>query len=512
MPFAVHALRKSYAGVEVLKGVDLKVADGEIHALLGANGAGKSTLIKCLSGAIQPDPGGVMIVGKEKFTELTPRTARDAGVAVIYQDPALAMTLDVSDNIFLGREKRFGPFLRKQAQRRETAEWFERLGIDFKPTETLSRLGNAEHQTIEIVRALSMGPKFLILDEPTAALSEREAEILGQRLLELKKQNLPMLYVTHRMAEVYALADRVTVLRGGKVVLSGPVKDFAHQELVDAIAGQTVTRGRAKPSTAKAEPALEVRDLVAPGIGPISFDVNKGEVLGIFGLVGSGRTELLESLFGARARFGGKISLDGTELRHKDPGGAVAAGLALVPSDRLRKSVIGSLSSGDNALLPSYLQLSFFGARRRKAEGKAFDQAVGALNLQPHRSDLEARRFSGGNQQKLVIARWLNDMRNCKLLMLDEPTQGVDVGARSDIYNVLRANAASGASLIVTSSEPEELMQLADRIIVLSHGGIVTTLAHDEISESRLLALAHGLEHKAEAEDEPAPEMQASSL
>ncbi|WP_395773374.1 sugar ABC transporter ATP-binding protein [Agrobacterium pusense] len=492
MPFAVYALRKSYAGVEVLKGVDLEVADGEIHALLGANGAGKSTLIKCLSGAIQPDSGGLLI-GTERFDALTPRSARDAGVAVIYQDPALAASLDVSDNIFLGRENRIGPFVRRRAQRAEAAYWLRELGADILPTDSLSKLGNAGLQTIEIARSLSMHPKVLILDEPTAALSEHEAEILGKRLLELKKQRLPLLYVTHRLAEVFALADRVTVLRGGQVVLTGPVNNFTHDDLVSAIAGDTVEFVRRQQRVAPFKPLIKIRDVIAPGIGPISLDIGSGEIVGVFGLVGSGRTELLETLFGSRKRYAGKISIDDRQLALSNPASAVEEGIALVPSDRLRKSIVGTLSSGENTLLPNYRKLARIGLRLRAKENHIFKHAVGKLNLSPMRIDLEARRFSGGNQQKLVIARWLNEASKCRFLMLDEPTQGVDVGARGDIYASLRESAAQGTSLLVTSSEPGELIQIAHRVIVLSHGRMVASLQSHEIEESRMLALAHNL-------------------
>ncbi len=495
MPFAVHALRKSYGGVEVLKGVDLEVADGEIHALLGANGAGKSTLIKCLSGAIQPD-SGVMIVGRERYEAFTPKSSKQSGIAVIYQDLSLATSLDVADNMFLGQELRSGPFVRRRAQRREAAEWLAQLGVDIRPTAALATLGNAGLQAVEIAKALRTRPKVLILDEPTAALSEKEAEALGEQMLKLKQQNLPLLYVTHRLAEVFALADRVTVLRGGEVVLTGKVRDLSRDDLVAAIAGESIQRERPPQRDGVRKPAVAVRGLVAAGIGPVDFDVREGEVLGVFGLVGSGRTELLEALFGSHRVFGGQVSVDGARIRASSPGDAVAAGIALVPSDRLRKSIIGQLSAGENMLLPSFLRLAAAGLRNPLAERKAFDMSAQRLNLQPPRADLQARRFSGGNQQKLVIARWLNDTISCRLLMLDEPTQGVDVGARRDIYAAIRASADAGKSVLVTSSEPEELVQIADRVIVLSAGRIAATVDYAEIDEARLLMLAHQVEHQ----------------
>jgi len=502
MAFAVYGLRKFYAGVEVLKGVDLVVADGEIHALLGANGAGKSTLIKCLSGAIAPDEG-VMMIGDRRHSALTPKTAHAAGVAVIYQDLSLALSLDVTDNMFLGQELRVGPFIRKRAQRAEAARWLAELGADISPTASLATLGNAELQTIEIAKALRSRPRVLILDEPTAALSEREAEALGEHLLSLKRQRLPVLYVTHRLGEVFALADRVTVLRGGEVVLIGAVSQFSRAQVVDAIAGVRVdtTRRIASATVAGAPaPLLEVDGLLAPGIGPISFSVAPGEVVGVFGIVGSGRTELVEVLFGVRPMFGGEVRVDGRPLAGDRAAAAVKVGVALVPADRLRKSVLGSLSAGDNMLLASFRQIARGGLRRRRREAGAFTRATAALNLQPPRMDLEARRFSGGNQQKLVIARWLNETRACRLLMLDEPTQGVDVGARSDIYEALRATARAGNGVLFTSSEPEELVQIADRVIVLSGGRIAASLRSAEIEETRLLSLAHQFEqHGGEA-------------
>ncbi|WP_158815711.1 sugar ABC transporter ATP-binding protein [Methylocapsa sp. S129] len=500
MAFAVYGLKKSYGGVEVLKGVDLQVADGEIHALLGANGAGKSTLIKCLSGAIQPDDG-VIIVGADKFNALTPREARQAGIAVVYQDLSLAATLDVADNMFLGQELRFGPFVRKRAQRREAARWLDEMGTGIAPTAALSSLGNAGLQAVEIAKALRTRPKVLILDEPTAALSEREAATLGAHLLELKKQNLPLLYVTHRLGEIFALADRVTVLRGGRVALTGKVSQFDRDALVDAIVGERIDRGRPAPFEEQpdAEPILRVDGLLAAGVGPVSFAIRPGEIVGVFGLVGSGRTELLETLFGSRVRYGGTVAVAGKPLRAGGPGDAVAAGLALVPADRLRKSILGALSAGENMLLSSFGRLGRIGMRNRRAERRTFAQAAGRLDLRPPRMDLEARRFSGGNQQKLVIARWLNDTQNCRVLMLDEPTQGVDVGARRDIYAALRATAESGASVLVTSSEPEELVQIAHRVIVLSGGRIAAIVSAADIEESLLLSLAHKIEHQGHA-------------
>jgi ribose transport system ATP-binding protein len=497
MAFAVEGLFKSYGAAAVLRGVDLAVEDGEIHALLGANGAGKSTLIKCLSGAVAPDAGSIRIADAT-FASLDPREARQAGIAVVYQELSLALSLTASDNIFLGREKRIGPFVRKALQRRIAIDMLKDLGVQMNVDCDLGTVGNAELQSIEIVKALASNPKVLILDEPTAALSEHEANRLGDRLKQLKRLRLPVLYVTHRLSEVFALADRVTVLRGGSAVLSGRVADLSHEEIVAAIVGRSIERlqpGTGKGASLGQPPLMSVRDFVAAGIGPISFDVRPGEILGVFGLVGSGRTELLESLFGAREVLGGTIDLGQGGVRPNGPAKAFASGIALVPSDRLRKSMFPSLSAADNMLASSFGDIARGGMRRRARERNLFGQAASSLNLQPRQPDLEARRFSGGNQQKLVLGRWLNEVKDCRVLLLDEPTQGVDVGARSEIYAALRAAVAAGdRSVVATSSEPEELMQIADRVIVLSHGRLVGLLEGRDITENRLLALAHAVE------------------
>jgi len=499
--FAVKTLCKAYGGVDVLKSVDLTVEDGEIHVLLGANGAGKSTLIKCLSGAIAPDSGEI-IVGDERFTALTPKLSRQAGVAVVYQDLSLAMSLDVSDNVFLGREACFGPFVRRSHQRSETRTLLSQLGVTLDPDTDLARIGNAELQAIEIIKALAAQPKVLILDEPTASLSEREAERLSHHLKQLRTRNLPVLYVTHRLNEVFDLADRVTVLRGGEVVLTGHVKDLSHDELVRAIVGKNVFRGRAEKGHAAGHslPILSVRDLVSSGIGPVSFDIHSGEVVGVFGLVGSGRTELLESLFGARHVHAGSIKFLGEKYTPDSPAHAVSCGMALVPSDRLRRSIFQSLPAEENTLLSTFRKLSSGGYRIRRREREVFSSIAARLNLQPRRMDLEARRFSGGNQQKLVLARWLNDVQACRLLLLDEPTQGVDVGARREIYDAIQVvGHASGCAALATSSEPDELMQIATRVIVLSGGQIAGIVTGDDINETTLLSLAHRIEHKGSA-------------
>lgn len=495
MAFAVEGLHKSYGAAEVLSGIDIEVRDGEIHALLGANGAGKSTLIKCLSGGTAPSSGRLLIDG-QSFHAMQPHEARAAGIAVVHQEMSAALSLNVTDNIFLGNELRLGPFVRARAQRAEAAKWLADLGVDISPNGDLANLGNAGLQIIEIIRALRARPRVLILDEPTAALSEREAQLLGAHLKKLKSQNLPMLYVTHRLSEVFALADRVSVLRGGRIVLSGATADFAPEQIVSAIVGSSVARDRSVRPPENTREMLRVDGLVAHNLGPVDFAVGAGEIVGIFGLVGSGRTELVETLFGASRRVAGQVSLDGRPFLPRSTVEAVSLGAALVPSDRLRKSIVAGMSAADNMLISALDRIGLGGLRRGAAETRVFADGAERLDLRPRAPRQEARRFSGGNQQKLVIGRWLNGLRNVRLLMLDEPTQGVDVGARKDIYEALRSTARQGdAAVIVTSSEPEELLQIAHRVIVLSDGRISGILEGDAITETAMIALAHAAEH-----------------
>jgi ribose transport system ATP-binding protein len=489
---AVEGLTKAYAGVPAITDVSIKVADGEIHVLLGPNGAGKSTVIKCVSGAVQPDAGTITIAGTT-YSHLTPREAMRAGVAVIYQELSGAPTLTVTDNIFLGDELRRGPFVRRKRQAEEAQEWLTRLGLRVAGGELLSNLDNAERQVIEIAKALRRRARVLVLDEPTAALTSEESRRLISHLKLLKEHGLPVLYVTHRITEVFDVGDRVTVLRGGEVALSIDVRDATERQLVEAIIGRTPTRARQRAGRQKdGDPLARLRGVTAPGIGPIDLDVHAGEILGVFGLVGSGRTELLETLFGARPIERGTVSLKGRVIRARSPHDAVASGIALVPADRLRKSLFLTSSAFDNVLAPKFARLSRGFVRSRIKEREAFARAVTRLAIRPLRKELEARHFSGGNQQKLVLGRWMpGDGERCTLLLLDEPTQGVDVGSRSDLYSALRLLAADNRAIIVTSSEPEELIGLCERIIVLSRGRIVAGIAARDADERLLLELAH---------------------
>jgi ABC-type sugar transport system ATPase subunit len=489
----VRSLHKSYEGVPVLRGVDLTVGDGEIHALLGANGAGKSTVIRCLSGAERPDSGTVTVAGRT-HSALTPAEARREGIAVIHQTPTVALSLDVAENVTLGVEPRRGPFRRRRAAREQAASVLRDLGSELAPRDDPTTLGNAGLQVIEIAKAMVRNPRVLILDEPTAALTEREVERLAERMRRLKARGLPLLFVTHRLTEALELADRVTVLRDGRVVLSAPAAELNKGDLVTAIAGRRQAQARDRPRrVSEVRPSLEVRGLAGPGFGPVDLTVGEGEIVGLYGLVGAGRTELLETLAGARRATAGGARIAGERLSLRSPAAVLGQGVALVPSDRLRTSIFPTLPAADNVLLPSYAHLARAGtARDRRAEQTLFGAVAGAMSLAPNRPHLAAARYSGGNQQKLVIGRWLNPRTGCRLLLLDEPTDGVDVAARAELYAALRRFVTTGGTAaLLASSEPEELLAVADRVIVLARGRISGVLQRTDLDEHTLLELAH---------------------
>jgi ribose transport system ATP-binding protein len=495
--FEVRRLTKSYGGVAVLRDVDLAVTDGEIHALLGANGAGKSTLIKCLGGGVIPDSGEIVIQDRS-FTSLAPRQARAAGIAIIYQDYSLAATLTVAENIFLGEELRAGPFTRRREQNRRAGEilqWLGASGID--PQARVESLRGADQQVVEIAKAIKTEPKLLLLDEPTASLTEAEVATLMSHLRRLRERGLPIVYVTHRLGEVFEIADRVTVLRDGAVVLSAPVPAITRGELVEAIAGRETEEDRGAAAVPEGVDRrtrlLEATQIVAPGIGPVDLALDAGEILAVFGLVGSGRTELLETIFGARRMARGSLRLEGKPVRFRDPADAIEKGVAFVPSERLRNSLFPPLTGLENVLLPRMREYSLGRVLRAPPkERRAFFAIAQHLGLQPPRADLPAGRFSGGNQQKLVLGRWLGKTGSLKALLLDEPTQGVDVGARLDLYTAIRSIAREqGCGVVLTSSDEEEVEAVADRAIVLSRGLVAGEFRGAEIEGRRMLHVAH---------------------
>ncbi|OJU83902.1 MAG: hypothetical protein BGO11_00815 [Solirubrobacterales bacterium 70-9] len=494
MPLEVRGLTKAFGGELALDGVDLDIGAGEIHALLGPNGSGKSTLIGCLSGRLVPDRGS-MAVGGKPVSRFTPRSALAAHTAVIYQHFSLAPTLSVADNVFLGSEHvRKGGLLDRRRQRAETQALLNRLGVDIDPRAPVSALSVGQKQLVEIAKALRHEPELLILDEPTAALGEAEARALGRQLIGLRNSGLSILYVTHLLGEVFEIADKVTVLRDGRVALRVDKQATDRGEILRAIApaGGAHELSRSDAESPDGTPVLELRQFRAPGVGPIDLRVGKGEVVAVFGLLGSGRSELLEALYGLHGRTGGTVSLQGETFVPRSPSRSLRRGVALVPADRARQSVFADLPAIDNMLLPHLAAIGSPLWRSRRGETRTFTRTAEAMRLAPPVARAPARSYSGGNQQKLVVGRWLASLREIGLLLLDEPTQGIDIGARGDLYELVRGFAATNSrGVLFTSSDPDEVLALADRVLVIARGRLVAELRGSTVTAEAMLDQAH---------------------
>jgi len=483
----IRQLCKAFGSVALLKNIDLAFARGEVHAFLGANGAGKSTLLGCLSGAVKPSAGAIFVRG-QSHAALTPRLARELGIGIIYQHFQVVEGLSVADNIFLGNELQRWGMVNSRQQKRVAQALLARLGVAIDPDALLDTLSVGERQIVEIARALHQRPDILILDEPTAALSEREVAALHQVVRHLAKQeDLAIVYVTHLIDEVAHISDKVTVLRDGRVIWTKPVGETSNASIAQAIAPSMARRKHmADADKPRDHAVLQLVRYYSAYTGPVDLTVHAGEVVGLYGLLGSGRTDLLESLAGARARTRGALLLDGKPVAPRTPRQALDLGLALVASDRNEQSLFGELAAIDNLLMPHLGTI----AGDRRQQQQLFDDSAQRLLLRPNQPMLPAERFSGGNAQKLVMGRWLLPKLAVRVLLLDEPTQGVDVGAREELYGLLRRFADAGGAILIASSDPDEITTIADRVVILAHGRQVETL-DSHITEARLVQAAH---------------------
>lgn len=494
---SIRELHKSFGPNEVLRGVDLDFEAGEVHALLGPNGAGKSTLLGCLSGATRPD-GGSIVVGRDTHQGFTPQEAFAAGTAIIYQHFQLIDDLTVVDNLFLGGELVRGTrTLRKSDQLVVANEVLSSLGADFDASQSVSTLSVGQRQLVEIAKAIRHRPTLLILDEPTAALSGDEAQILLALVRRLaREEGIAVVYVTHLLREVLSVSDRVTVLRDGEVLWTRPTSDLDLTDLISAISPapdlDVLTRqpGGGRAADAATTTLVELEGFAVGGSAPIDLTLGEGEIVGVFGLLGSGRTNLVEGMAGIRRTSEGALRIAGQVVDTSSPARARRGGVVLVASDRKAQSLFGSMTAIENLLMPHFGWLSR-PFRRRAREAKIFSDVSQLVNLQPERADLEAESFSGGNAQKIAVGRWLGELGNPRLMILDEPTQGVDVGSREEIYNLLRSFAGQERKAVLfVSSDPDEILTLADRIVVLVDSAVAGTLPADT-DEKELMALAH---------------------
>ena len=494
MPTLLHAanISKHYAGVQALRDVSFELRAGEVHALVGENGAGKSTLIRILTGAVQPDSGTLQIDGS-LVAENNPVASRQLGIAAIYQQPALFPDLTVAENITIGLESG-GPWrLVNWRQRLARArELLARVGSSIPPETTVERLSMPEQQLVEIARALGANARILILDEPTASLSEREVERLLQVVRDLRSQGVGLIYITHRLEELSQVADRVTVLRDGAAVATRPMAQVDRAELIRLMVGRELTAVFPKQTVPLGETVLELTGVGCrtSGVQGVSLSARAGEILGLAGLVGAGRTELARVLFGITPADSGRILLRGKPVRIDSPAKAVDLGLAYVPEDRRRHGVILDLPIAANTSLAILRRISAAGRLDFRRERSLAQAMVERLAIKTPSIDLLAGQLSGGNQQKVAVARWL--ATEPAVLILDEPTQGIDVGAKAEIHRLMGDLATRGLAILMISSELPEILGMSDRIAVMRSGSIVGTLDRADATQEKVLSLALG--------------------
>ncbi|WP_173124602.1 sugar ABC transporter ATP-binding protein [Kibdelosporangium persicum] len=480
---------KTFPGVRALDGVDLTVRAGEVHCLLGQNGAGKSTLIKVLAGAHQPDEGEIRWQG-EKTALSTPVAALRMGVATMYQELDLIPGLSVADNIFLGHERARWGFTKDRQARRQATALLKRLGHpEIPPDREVGDLSAAGQQLVSMARALAHDAKLIVMDEPTAALAADEVTNLFRVVADLTAEGVAVVYISHRLEEIREIGHRVTVLKDGRTVARDLGADTPTSELVALMSGkrvETVYPNREESTVDSSREILKVEKLGRDDeFADVNFTVHAGEILGIAGLVGAGRSEILETIFGARKADEGTVYVNGKKLKNGDVRSAVDAGVGLAPEERKSQALLMDMSVAQNVTLASMRSYSSFGFTDRAKELRDSRAKLEDLDLRPADPRRNVSTLSGGNQQKAVVARWL--VHGCRVLLLDEPTRGVDVGARAELYRLIRELAADGVALVLVSSEMPEVLGLADRVLVLRDGRVIHEAPADELTEADVL-------------------------
>ncbi|MFF4402241.1 sugar ABC transporter ATP-binding protein [Streptomyces sp. NPDC001480] len=497
----IEGIRKTFPGVVALDGVDFDLRRGEVHVLLGENGAGKSTLIKMLSGAYTPDAGRILVGGEEVRIHGAQDSER-LGIATIYQEFNLVPDLTVAENIFLGRQpRRLGVIDRKRMEA-DAEVLLARVGVNVSPRARVRELGIARLQMVEIAKALSLDARVLIMDEPTAVLTSEEVEKLFAIVRKLREDGVGIVFITHHLEEIAALGDRVTVIRDGRSVGQIPA-DTPEEELVRLMVGRSIEQQYPRERPVQGEQGeqgergergaalLAVEGLTRDGVfHDVSFEVRAGEVVGIAGLVGAGRTEVVRAVFGADPYDQGSVKVAGTGLRRHDVGAAMAAGIGLVPEDRKGQGLVLDASVAENLGLVTMRAATRAGLVDRRAQHAAAERIAGQLGVRMAGLEQHVRTLSGGNQQKVVIGKWL--LADTKVLILDEPTRGIDVGAKVEIYQLINELTAAGAAVLMISSDLPEVLGMSDRVLVMAQGRIAGELAGEEASQDAVMALAVG--------------------
>lgn len=490
----MKGISKRFPGVVALDAVDLEVYPGEVVALAGENGAGKSTLMKILGGVYQPDDGHIRIDGQEVLI----RSVSDAtghGIGFVHQELNVLDNLSIGENVFLGREPTWGGPLKlvdREKIHADTEVHLKRLGLDLPSRTPLSKLSIAQQQMVEMAKALSLNARLLIMDEPTSSLTLTETERLIEVSKELRAQGVSIIYISHRLGEIKELADRVVVLRDGRNAGALAREEISHDNIVKLMVGRDLEHFYKHAGAARQERYIEVRELRTRRYPQrsVSFDISKGEILGFAGLVGAGRSEVAQTIFGVDAPLAGTVSVDGAPVRISSPQDAIARGIYLIPEDRRNSGLVLELLIRENITLPSLPRYASAGLIQFDEERKVAEEMRGKLNIKAPSVEARAGNLSGGNQQKVVLAKWLNI--DPKVLIFDEPTRGIDVGAKAEIYQLMRQLAESGVAIMMISSDMEEILGESDRVAVMHEGAITGILERSQCSEEAIMRLAVG--------------------
>ena len=492
----MQGITKEFGGVRVLKNVNFDLKAGEVHALIGENGAGKSTLIKVLGGVYFAEAGTIVIEGQEKKFA-SARDALAASVGIIYQEFNLVPSLSVAENIFLGKELRTGKNrLNRPEMVRQSQELMRTLGFEsMNCAETVSNLSVAQQQMVEIAKALFNHSKILVMDEPTAVLTEKECRKLFEIIKNLKETGVGIIYVSHRLEEVLEISDRNTILRDGEHVadLDNSGHTVTKEQLVSLMVGRPLEQYYPEYTPYKRGKAvLEVRNLRKKGMySDISFKLYEGEILGLTGLVGAGRTEVVKSIFGAIRPDEGEVYLQGKKLENNGPAEAIRRGIAFIPENRKEEGLFLAASVADNMMMANYEKVSERGVLLKRLKKAFLEKHFSRLNIRPDDPDKIAGEFSGGNQQKAIVAKWI--ATNPQIMILDEPTRGIDIGAKAEIYRLMKEIAESGCSIIMVSSEMTEIIGMCDRVLVMSEGKLNGEFLREEFTQERIMAASSGL-------------------
>lgn len=484
----LREVSKIYPGVVALDKVNLQIRPGEVHSLMGENGAGKSTMIKVIAGVIVPEEGSILIDGKE-YKNLTPAKSRELGIGVIYQELNMVGSLSVAENVFLGSKIGGKYVIDFKEMHRRTRELLDEFNLNMDTHQMVEQLSTAQQQMVEIIKAISRDVRVLIMDEPSAAITAADVEKLFEIIQKLKSRGVAIIYVSHRMEEVFRISDRVTVLRDGQYVATKSVKEVSRQDLISMMVGRELKESFPVRNSVIGEVLLETKQLTGNGDYDVSFQLHKGEILGIAGLIGAGRTELAEMLFGAAEVEGGEILLRGKPICFKQTSESIAAGIGLIPEDRRRRGLFLNYTISWNAQIMALKRLANrLGVIDVKTADKETAEYEKILRIKTPSLNQEVKKLSGGNQQKVVLAKVLAS--KAEILIFDEPTRGIDIGAKQEIYQLMNELIEKGMSIIMISSEMEELMGMSDRIIVMREGMISSILNKEEFSQKRIMELA----------------------